>query len=66
MRDRRFTEKPGAPRTVYGFSRMDGETVEPTAGDWLLSLVVSLGSIALGAVLGILAVTPWVLLGVAQ
>jgi hypothetical protein len=66
VRYRRFTEKPGAPRTVYAFSRVDGETVEPTAGDWLLSLAVSLGSIVLGAVLGILAVTPWVLAGGAQ
>ncbi len=66
VRDQRFTEKEGAPRTVYAFSRTDGETVPATAGDWLLSLVVSLGSIALGVVLGILAVTPWVLLGVAR
>ena len=66
VRDQRFTEKPGAPRTVYAFSRVDGETVAPTPGDWLLSLVVSVGSIALGVVLGILAVTPWVLLGGAQ
>lgn len=64
VRDQRFTEKEGAPRTVYAFGRHDpGEAVAPTPGDWLLSLVVTVGSIAAGVLLGILAVTPWVLLG---
>jgi hypothetical protein len=67
VRDQRFTEKEGAPRTVYAFGREDpGVTVAPTPGDWLLSLVVTIGSIAVGVVLGILAITPWVLLGVAR
>lgn len=60
----RFLDKPGAPRTFYAFGRDDpGETVVPTPGDWLLSLVVSLGSIAAGVALGILTIHPEVLLG---
>jgi hypothetical protein len=67
VRDVLFTDKPGAPRTVYSFGRHDpAETVAPTPGDWLLSLVVTFGSIVVGVVLGLLAVTPWLLLGVTR
>ena len=64
VNDVRFVDKPGAPRTFYAFGRQDpGETVVPTAADWLLSLVVWIGSIALGVVLGLLTITPEVILG---
>jgi hypothetical protein len=41
-------------------------TVAATPGDWLLSLAVSLLSIAAGVLLGLLAVAPTVLFGVAR
>jgi len=54
----RFLDRPGAPRTFYAFGRDDpGETVPATPGDWLLALVVWVGSIALGVWLGIQAFT---------
>jgi hypothetical protein len=56
MLDQRFAERENAKRTVYAFGRDDpGEAVEPTATDWLLSLVCSLGPIALGVWLGVQA-----------
>ncbi|HWM34287.1 MAG TPA: hypothetical protein VNR36_08635 [Pseudolysinimonas sp.] len=55
-RDVRFTEREGARRTFYAFGRDDpAQTVEPTAADWALSLAITLGSIALGVWLGLLA-----------
>jgi hypothetical protein len=51
-----FTERPDARRTIYVFGREKPEnTVAPTPGDWLLSLAVSLGSIAAGIALGLTA-----------
>ncbi len=51
----RFRDREGAPRTFYAFGRDDpGETVAATPRDWLLGLVVWVGSIALGVGLGIL------------
>jgi len=59
-----FTDKPGAPRTGYSFGRTDpAETVPPTPRDWLLSLAVSILSIAAGVLLGLLTVTPWIVQG---
>jgi hypothetical protein len=50
----RFRDREGAPRTFYAFGRDDpGETVAPTPADWLLGLVVWIGSVALGVWLGI-------------
>jgi hypothetical protein len=54
LRGVRFQDREGAPRTFYAFGRDDpGETVAPTPGDWLLALVVWIGSAALGVWLGI-------------
>lgn len=64
--DVRFSDKPGAPRTFYAFGRDDpGDTRPATAADWGLSLAVSVLSIAAGVVLGLLTITPSVLLGAA-
>ncbi|MCU1417801.1 MAG: hypothetical protein JWP32_1975 [Schumannella sp.] len=58
VRDVRFTDKPGAPRTFYAFGRDDAAvTAVPTPGDWLLSLLVSSGSIAAGVALGLLVMS---------
>jgi hypothetical protein len=58
VRGVRFADKPGAPRTFYAFGRDDpAEAVPATPGDWLLGLVIWIGSIALGVWLGILAFT---------
>ena len=65
VRDVRFTDKPGAKRTFYAFGREDpGVTVAATPGDWLLSLAVSILSIAAGVLLGLLAVAPSIVLDV--
>lgn len=67
VRDQRFTDKEGAPRTFYAFGRDDpGETVPATPADWGLSLAVSILSIAAGALLGVLAFAPSILLGAAS
>lgn len=59
-----FTDKPAAKRTFYAFGRNpDALTVAPTIGAWALSLLVSLGSIAIGVVLGLLLVSPSVVQG---
>jgi len=59
-----FETAPGTPRTFYQFGRYeDSARVPVTAAAWLLSLVVSLGSIAAGVVLGILTINPGVLIG---
>jgi hypothetical protein len=64
VRDQRFTEKPGAPRTFYAFGRDDPAlAVPPTPADWALSLAVSILSIAAGVLLAILAIEPSLLLG---
>lgn len=58
VHDVRFEDKPDAPRTFYAFGRNDGSTFRPaTAADWALSLAVSIGSIAVGTGLGLLAWT---------
>ncbi len=50
----RFRDREGAPRTFYAFGRDDpSETVPPTPGDWLLGLVIWIGSIAVGVWLGV-------------
>jgi len=67
VRDERFTDKEGAPRTFYAFGRDDpGTTVAVTPADWGLSLAVSILSIAVGVLLGVLAYAPYVLLGPAS
>jgi hypothetical protein len=59
VNDVRFLDKPGAPRTFYAFGRDDpGETVAPTPGDWALSLGVTIASILIGTLLGLLAIAP--------
>jgi hypothetical protein len=52
----RFLDREGAPRTFYAFGRDDpGATVAATPRDWILALVVWLGSVGLGVWLGIQA-----------
>jgi len=56
LQGQRFRDRDGAPRTFYAFGRDDpAEAVDATSRDWLLSLVVWIGSIAAGLWLGALA-----------
>lgn len=56
VHDVMFLDKPAAKRTFYSFGRdATAETVVPTMLDWVLSLAVSLASIAAGYLLGVAA-----------
>ena len=51
-----FDDREGRPRTIYGYTRVDGtETVAPTPGDWALSLGLTAASIAVGVSLALSA-----------
>jgi hypothetical protein len=52
--DQRFSDREGAPRTLYAFARADpGAVVEPTPADWGLALGLTVPFAALGVWLGV-------------
>jgi len=62
-----FTAGSGAQRTLFGFGHeAPGSALVPTPGDWVLSIVVSLASIAAGAAVGMRVFSVPVLAGPAE
>jgi hypothetical protein len=54
--DQRFSDREGAPRTIYAFSRADpGAVVDATPADWGLAIGLTVPFAALGVWLGLLA-----------